>query len=72
MSRTKTYMDANTGIIRDYPASLAAVFPSLIEVDEDAPCYTCGAPEDAPTEYIPEADEESVDHDDADEAEEED
>lgn len=60
MAQTKTYRDANTGIVREYPTSLALSFPNLIEVEDEAPCYTCGAdegdapttPDDAPDSYL--------------------
>lgn len=50
MSIFKTYRDANTGIVREYPTSLANSFPNLIEVDCDAPCSTCTAPDEAPVD----------------------
>lgn len=53
MSIQKTYRDANTGVVREYPESLARSFPNLIEVDLDAPCTTCTAPEDAPVQFAP-------------------
>ncbi|MGO2150799.1 MAG: hypothetical protein ACTH32_06315 [Microbacterium gubbeenense] len=41
MSDTRTYRHRATGVIREYPESLARVFKDLELVDADAPCITC-------------------------------
>lgn len=53
MSIKRTYRHRQTGVVREYPDSLARVFTDLEEVDTDAPCVTC-QPDQTEVDYLAE------------------
>lgn len=58
MAEFRTYRDRNTGIVREYPVSLAKVFLNLEEVDSDAkPLAYVPIPRIAVEEYLASASE---------------
>jgi hypothetical protein len=70
MATFKRYRDRSTGAIQMYPTSLAAVFPNLEEVDEDAkPLAYVPIPHSVVEDYLASASEPDYDASDDEEDE---
>ncbi|MEV5068955.1 hypothetical protein MRBLMI12_000512 [Microbacterium sp. LMI12-1-1.1] len=66
MASQNTYRHAKTGVVRDYPATIARRFPDLIEVEPDAkPLAYTPIPQSSIDAYLEsqEADEAAVEDD---------